>query len=121
MTTQAAQIQQATIDSTIRTSKSLLWGISISMSWVWGIGLFFSVQIAVQFGVHGLVSFATTNAMGLVLFGLYTSRIAGVYLPVFSFTRQVYPSDQPSSSRICHSFCVPLIVAFRGSLIYREF
>lgn len=68
--------QNTAVDQTIRTSKSLLWGVSIALSWMWGLGLFFSVQIAVQFGIVGLLSFATANAMGLVLFGFYTAQIA---------------------------------------------
>jgi len=73
--TNPTALQQATAQ-TIRTSKSLLWGISIALSWTWGIGLFFSVQMAVQFGLGGLISFVVPNALGLVLFGYYTHRLA---------------------------------------------
>ncbi len=55
---------------------SLLWGISIALSWTWGLGLFFSVQIALYFGIGGLLSFAIPNALGLILFGLLTQGIA---------------------------------------------
>lgn len=52
--------------------QTTLWGISISLSWMWGLGLFFSVQFTHQFGVLGLLMFAIPNAFGLMLFGLAT-------------------------------------------------
>ncbi|MEM9282235.1 MAG: acyl-CoA thioesterase [Verrucomicrobiota bacterium] len=54
----------------------LLWGNTISLSWMWGLGLFFSVQFTVQFGIAGLLAFAIPNAVGLFLFGLVTQRVA---------------------------------------------
>lgn len=56
--------------------KALPWGISIALSWTWGLGLFFSVQMALQFGLMGLLLFAIPNAIGLTLFGFLTHRIA---------------------------------------------
>ncbi len=56
--------------------KALVWGISIALSWTWGLGLFFSVQMAIQFGFPGLLGFAIPNAIGLMLFGGLTQRIA---------------------------------------------
>jgi acyl-CoA thioesterase FadM len=53
-----------------------LWGVSVAMSWMWGLGLFFSVQFTHQFGLFGLLTFAVPNALGLVLFGLLTGMIA---------------------------------------------
>ena len=53
-----------------------LWGISIALSWMWGLGLFFSVQFTYAFGLAGLLTFAIPNALGLVLFGWVTHRIA---------------------------------------------
>jgi acyl-CoA thioesterase FadM len=55
---------------------TLLWGNSIALSWTWGLGLFFSVQFTVQFGLFGLLTFAIPNAIGLVAFGLITHHIA---------------------------------------------
>lgn len=57
-------------------AKSSLWGVSIALSWTWGLGLFFSVQMALHFGVAGLLGFAIPNAIGLILFGFLTQRIA---------------------------------------------
>lgn len=49
---------------------TLLWGNSIGLAWVWGLGLFLAVQIAIQFGFQALISFATIDAAGLALFGI---------------------------------------------------
>ncbi len=53
-----------------------LWGFSIALSWTWGLGLFFSVQMAIQFGLGGLLAFAIPNAIGLAGFGWMTQSIA---------------------------------------------
>jgi acyl-CoA thioesterase FadM len=55
---------------------TLLWGNSVALSWMWGLGLFFSVQFTIQFGIFGLLTFAIPNALGLVIFGLVTHHIA---------------------------------------------
>jgi len=61
---------------TKRPLRSLLWGVSIALSWTWGLGLFFSVQFSLHFGLVGLLSFAIPNMLGLVIFGMLTQRIA---------------------------------------------
>jgi acyl-CoA thioesterase FadM len=43
---------------------------------MWGLGLFFSVQMAYMFGLQGLFMFAIPNALGLMLFGLLTQNVA---------------------------------------------
>lgn len=43
---------------------------------MWGLGLFFSVQISFMFGMRGLLMFAIPNALGLVLFGVLTQIVA---------------------------------------------
>ncbi len=53
-----------------------LWGNSIGLSWMWGLGLFFSVQFTIQFGLLGLLCFAIPNALGLFLFGYITDKVA---------------------------------------------
>lgn len=55
---------------------AVLWGNSVALSWMWGLGLFFSVQITFQFGLAGLLGFAIPNALGLMLFGWLTQMIA---------------------------------------------
>lgn len=43
---------------------------------MWGLGLFFSVQISFMFGMRGLLMFAVPNAIGLMLFGWLTQIVA---------------------------------------------
>ncbi len=53
-----------------------LWGNTTALSWMWGLGLFFSVQFTTQFGLYGLLSFIIPNFIGLLGFGLVTHHIA---------------------------------------------
>ncbi|HEX7260344.1 MAG TPA: hypothetical protein VF258_00865, partial [Luteolibacter sp.] len=55
---------------------AVLWGNSVALSWMWGLGLFFSVQMTFMFGLQGLLMFAIPNALGLMLFGFLTQRVA---------------------------------------------
>lgn len=55
---------------------TVLWGNSIALAWVWGLGLFFSVQFTVDFGLIGLLTFVLLNCCGLFLFGFITNQIA---------------------------------------------
>jgi len=55
---------------------NFLWGNSIALSWMWGLGLFFSVQFSLQYGLFGLLTFAIPNALGLMMFGGLTQLIA---------------------------------------------
>ena len=59
-----------------RSIGAVLWGISIALSWMWGLGLFFSVQFTTQFGLFGLLTFAVPNFLGLLIFGLVTHHLA---------------------------------------------
>ncbi len=59
-----------------RWLSTILWGNSVALSWMWGLGLFFSVQFTTQFGVFGLLTFAIPNFLGLMAFGLLTQQIA---------------------------------------------
>jgi acyl-CoA thioesterase FadM len=59
-----------------RWFNTLLWGNSVALSWMWGLGLFFSVQFTTQYGLAGLLSFAIPNCLGLVGFGLVTHHLA---------------------------------------------
>jgi acyl-CoA thioesterase FadM len=43
---------------------------------MWGLGLFFSVQMTFMFGLQGLLMFAIPNALGLMLFGVLTQIVA---------------------------------------------
>ncbi len=59
-----------------KSFKTLLWGNSIALAWTWGIGMFFSVQMAVQFGLRGLLIYSAINATGLALFGIINAYLA---------------------------------------------
>lgn len=60
----------------LRWLNALLWGNSVALAWMWGLGLFFSVQISFMFGMRGLFMFAVPNAIGLILFGWLTHIVA---------------------------------------------
>ncbi len=38
-----------------RWLNALLWGNSVALAWMWGLGLFFSVQMTFMFGLEGLL------------------------------------------------------------------
>jgi acyl-CoA thioesterase FadM len=59
-----------------RWLNAILWGNSVALSWMWGLGLFFSVQMTFMFGFQGLLTFAIPNAVGLALFGVLTQIVA---------------------------------------------
>ena len=61
----------------LRWLNAFLWGNSVALAWMWGLGLFFSVQISFMFGMRGLLMFAIPNAVGLMLFGWLTQIVAG--------------------------------------------
>jgi acyl-CoA thioesterase FadM len=60
----------------LRWLNAFLWGNSVALAWMWGLGLFFSVQITFMFGLQGLLMFAIPNALGLMLFGWLTQIVA---------------------------------------------
>jgi len=59
-----------------RIFNALAWGNSVALAWMWGLGLFFSVQMTFMFGLQGLLLFAIPNALGLMLFGVLTHIVA---------------------------------------------
>lgn len=59
-----------------RIFNALAWGNSVALAWMWGLGLFFSVQMTFMFGLQGLLLFAVPNALGLMLFGFLTHIVA---------------------------------------------
>jgi acyl-CoA thioesterase FadM len=59
-----------------RWLNAIFWGNSVALSWMWGLGLFFSVQMTFMFGLQGLLTFAIPNALGLALFGVLTQIVA---------------------------------------------
>jgi acyl-CoA thioesterase FadM len=59
-----------------RWLNAFFWGNSVALAWMWGLGLFFSVQMTFMFGLQGLLMFAIPNALGLILFGFLTQIVA---------------------------------------------
>ncbi len=53
-----------------------MWGNSVALAWTWGIGLFFTVQTAVQMGFLALITYVSVNAFGLTMFGVINEFIA---------------------------------------------
>ncbi len=68
-----------------RFFNQLLWGNSIAFMWAWGLGLFFSVQVAIQFGFPALLDFATIDALGLLVFGVASQWLARKYQSATAF------------------------------------
>lgn len=59
-----------------RWLNAVFWGNSVALAWMWGLGLFFSIQMTFMFGLQGLLLFAVPNACGLMLFGFLTQIVA---------------------------------------------
>lgn len=70
---------QAKTNLISRAINTILWGNSVALTWTWGIGLFFAVQVAIQFGFTALIAFATIDAVGLSLFGIVNAWITSKY------------------------------------------
>lgn len=54
--------------------RSLLWAPTISLSWFWGLGFFYSIHVTLTYGWLGFVGFAAPNAFGLGMFGWIVGR-----------------------------------------------
>ena len=95
-----------------RWVNALLWGNSVALAWMWGLGLFFSVQMTFMFGLQGLLLFAIPNALGLALFGFLTQIVARNHdggresLAIF-FDQFAKPSANVSYLRISADWCRP--------------
>lgn len=49
--------------------QSLAYAPTISLSWLWGLGFFYSVHVTLTYGWLAFVAFLIPNALGLFLFG----------------------------------------------------
>ncbi|WP_061977672.1 thioesterase family protein [Aureimonas sp. AU20] len=56
----------------IRTSVG--WVPTVALSWLWGLGFFYSLHMARSYGWTGFLAFALPNALGLFLFGWVLGR-----------------------------------------------
>jgi len=52
-----------------------VWSSTVAMSWLWGLGFFFSIHFAQSYGWIGLLLFAVPNALGLQIFGMGLNRL----------------------------------------------
>ncbi|WP_336487377.1 acyl-CoA thioesterase [Methylobacterium nigriterrae] len=59
---------------TLRTLRSLSWAPTIGLSWLWGLGFFYSIHVTLTYGWLGFAAFAGPNAFGLYLFGHVLGR-----------------------------------------------
>jgi len=84
-----------------RPFNALFWGNSVALAWMWGLGLFFSVQMTFMFGLKGLLLFAVPNALGLMLFGFLTQIVA-----------KRHPGGQESLARFFDKFSKPFRLIF---------
>lgn len=99
-----------------RVKVSLSWSPTIAMSWLWGLGFFYSMHVAMAYGWLGFFAFAIPNAIGLFLFGhvlesrgndpgrvfgaiqgtymglLLAAQVFAVAVTAFAFTRYVASS-----------------------------
>lgn len=55
---------------------SVAWGPTIAMSWIWGLGFFYSIHLVLTYGWLGFAAFALPNAFGIFLFGVLLDRRA---------------------------------------------
>lgn len=53
---------------------SLGWVPTVALSWLWGLGFFYSLHVARAYGWSGLLAFALPNMLGLFLFGWVLGR-----------------------------------------------
>ncbi len=49
--------------------QSLAWSPTIALSWLWGLGFFYTMHVTYLYGWPGFLAFAVPNAIGLALFG----------------------------------------------------
>ena len=49
--------------------QSVSWVPTISLSWLWGLGFFYSIHVTIEDGWLGFLLFAVPNCLGLLIFG----------------------------------------------------
>ena len=54
--------------------RNLLWAPTIGLSWLWGLGFFYSIHVTLTYGWLGFFGFAIANVGGLWLFGYILGR-----------------------------------------------
>jgi hypothetical protein len=66
----STELKNSTGSSCTSLLRDLLWGNSIALAWTWGFGTYLSIQVALMFGLYGLIAFSLPNAFGLAFFGI---------------------------------------------------
>ncbi len=54
--------------------RNLMWAPTIGLSWLWGLGFFYSIHVTLTYGWLGFFGFAIANVGGLWLFGYILGR-----------------------------------------------
>ncbi|MGN8022318.1 acyl-CoA thioesterase [Phyllobacterium sp. 22229] len=54
--------------------RNLMWAPTIGLSWLWGLGFFYSIHVTLTYGWLGFFGFAISNVGGLWLFGFILGR-----------------------------------------------
>ncbi len=54
--------------------RDLMWAPTIGLSWLWGLGFFYSIHVTLTYGWLGFFGFAIANVGGLWLFGYILGR-----------------------------------------------
>lgn len=49
--------------------ESISWSPTVALSWLWGLGFFYSIHVVLAHGWLGFLAFALPNGLGLFLFG----------------------------------------------------
>jgi acyl-CoA thioesterase FadM len=49
--------------------RSIAWAPTIGLSWLWGLGFFYSIHVTIEDGWLGFLLFAIPNCIGLLIFG----------------------------------------------------
>ncbi len=119
-----------------RFIRSLSWAPTISLSWMWGLGFFYSMHIVWAQGWTGFWVFALANACGLALFGYALSsprrdpegvfsrigprfvslfilcQVGAVAITLFSITAYCWPLLLPDADGATHLTATAILVAF---------
>ena len=52
--------------------RNLLWAPTIGLSWLWGLGFFYSIHVTLTYGWLGFFGFAIANVGGSMAVRLYS-------------------------------------------------
>jgi acyl-CoA thioesterase FadM len=64
-----AKIYLDTLGNFRKLCRSVVWAPTISLSWLWGLGFFYSIHVTIEDGWLGFLLFSIPNCLGLMIFG----------------------------------------------------